>query len=170
MPTEKEKAKKDSYEKALNAFEQVMKVFHKGDYVKAYELLTAFLEKYDSENEMVDRVKMYLKICEEHVKEEKVILKSFDDYYQHGVFKTNHGEYDEALKLLTKAQSLEPKEGKVPYLMSSIYCQMDQPDRCLEHLQQAVELDSYFATLALNEEDFDALKEDEKFKLITELG
>lgn len=167
MPSEKEKARKDIYQKALTAFEQVMKVFHKGDYKKASELLGSYLEKYDSENELVDRAKMYLKICDEHGKKEKMSLKSFDDYYQAGVFRTNHGEYEAALEMLTKAQSMEPKEGKIFYLMSSVYCLMDQPEKCLEHLERAIALDSYFAVLAQNEEDFSSLKEDEKFKLTT---
>jgi len=169
VPSEKEKARKDTYQKALTAFEQVMKVFHKGDYEKASELLGAYLEKYDSENELVDRAKMYLKICDGHVKKDEVSLKSFDDYYQNGVFRANQGEYEVALEMLTKAQSIEPKEGKIFYLMSSVYCLMDQPEKCLEHLERAVALDSYFAVLAQNEEDFSSLKEDEKFKLITEV-
>ncbi|MEE8378656.1 MAG: hypothetical protein V3R45_09785, partial [Candidatus Aminicenantaceae bacterium] len=62
-----------------------------------------------------------------------------------------------------------PKEGKIFYLMSSVYCQMDQAEKCFEQLERAVGLDSYFAVLARNEEDFSSLKEDEKFKLITEV-
>ncbi len=167
MPTEKEKARKDIVQKALTAFEQVMKVFHKGDYNKTSELLGAFLEKFDSEKELVDRAKMYLKICDEHMQKDKVVLKTFDDYYQNGIFKANHGEYELALEMLTKAQSMEPKEGKIFYLMSSVYCLMDQPEKCLEHLERAIALDSYFAVLAQNETDFSSLKEDEKFKLTT---
>ncbi len=167
MPSEKEKARKDLYQKSLTAFEQAIKIFHKGDYKKAADLLGAFLEKHNSEIELVDRAKMYLKIIDGHLNKSEGTLKTFDDYYQRGVFKTNNGEYEEALKMLIKAQSLEPKEGKILYLMSSVYCLMDQPEKCLEHLENAVELDMYFAILAQNEEDFTSLKEDEKFKLVT---
>ncbi len=171
MPSEKEKERKDKYQKSVTAFEQVMKVFHKSnrDYGKVSALLVAYMEKHDSENELVDRAKMYLKICDQYVKKEKVSLKTFDDYYQNGVFEANHGEYETALIMLTKAQSMKPKEGKIFYLMSSIYCLMDQPEKCLEQLERAVALDSYFAVLARNEEDFSSLKEDEKFKLTTEV-
>lgn len=167
MPSEKEKAKKDLYQKSLTAFGQVMKVFHKGDYKKAIELLGVFLEKHNSESEFVDRAKMYLKISNKRVKKDEGSLKTFDDYCQNGVLKVNNGEYEEALKMLTKALSLQPKEGKIFYLLSSVYCLMDQPEKCIENLKQAVELDSYFAILAQNEEDFTSLKEDEKFKLVT---
>ncbi|MFC2166501.1 tetratricopeptide repeat protein [Acidobacteriota bacterium] len=167
MSSEKEKARKDLFQKAMTAFEQAMKVFHKGDYKKASALLGIFLEKHNSENELVDRAKIYLEICDEHVKKDKVTLNTFDDYYRNGVVKANQGDYEEALKMLIKALSLEPKKGKTLYLLSSVYCLMDQPEKCLEHLERAVELNSHFAILAQNEEDFISLKEDEKFKLVT---
>ena len=167
MPSEKEKARKDLYKKTLTAFEQAMKIFHKGDYQKASDLFGAFLEKHNSESELVDRVKMYLKIIDGRLKKDGRTLKTFDDYYLNGVLKANHGEFEDALKLLNKAQSLEPKEGKILYLLSSIYCQMDHPEKCLENLERAVDLDSFFAILAQNEEDFVSLKEDEKFKIVT---
>ena len=167
MPSEKEKERKDLYQKAIAAFEQAMKVFHKGDYKKVSDLLGAFLEKHNSENELVDRAKIYLEICDGQVKKDEETLKTFDDYYWNGVFNANRGKLEEALKMLIKAQSLEPKEGKSLYLLSSVYCMMDQPEKCLEHLERAVELDNHFAILAQNEEDFISLREDEKFKLVT---
>jgi len=77
-------------------------------------------------------------------------------------YKANDGEYDEAITMLAKASSLEPKEGKVFYLLSSVYLNMDQPEKCLEHLERAVALDSYFAILAQNEEEFSSLKRGRK--------
>ena len=167
MPSEKEKERKDLYQKAIAAFEQAMKVFHKGDYKKVSDLLGAFLEKHNSENELVDRAKIYLEICDGRMKKEEEPLKTFDDYYRNGVVKANQGDYEEALKMLIKAQSLEPKKGKVFYLLSSVYCLLDQPEKCLEHLERAIELNSNFAILAQNEEDFISLREDEKFNLVT---
>ena len=146
-----------------------MKVFHKGDYRKASDLLGAFLDKFDSENELVDRAKIYLKTCDRLLKNEKMALNSFDDYYQDGMIKVNSGEYEEALKMLDQAQALRPNEGKVFFLLSSVYCLLDQPEKCLENLARAVALDSHFAILAQNEEDFNSLKDDEKFKRVTRM-
>lgn len=170
MAVEKERAKKDKYQKTLAAYEQAMKVFHKGGYQKATELLNAFVEKTDSEKEFLERARIYLAICEEQLKKEKVSLKTFDDYYQHGVYKINQGEYEEALKLLNKAQELEPKKGNIPYLISSVYCRMNKLDESLEHLKKAIQIDKFFAILAQNEEDFKPFKDDKKFKLITRMA
>jgi len=167
---EKEKVKKDEYEKAFTAYTQAMRAFHKRDFEKAVELLNAFLDKHASERELVDRAKIYFTICREGQKKEKVQLKTFDDYYQYSVFKINQGDYEEALKLLEKAREMEPQEGKILYLMADAYCKMGQMDQCLEHLKRAIQLDKYFRILAQNEADFEPLWEDKKFKLITRMA
>jgi tetratricopeptide (TPR) repeat protein len=166
---EKDKVKKDEYEKALSAYSQAMKPFHKGDYKKADELLKAFLDKHGSERELVDRAKIYLALCEARQSKEKVSLKTFDDYYQYGVFKTNHGDYEEALKLLEGAREMKPKEGKILYLMADIYCLKGEKEKCLDLLKKAIQLDKYFSILARNERNFESLWEDKKFKLITRM-
>jgi predicted Zn-dependent protease len=60
-----DKTKKDSYEKAFAAYGEAMKEFHKGKLDRAQELLTSFLEKYDTEKELVDRAQLYLQITQE---------------------------------------------------------------------------------------------------------
>jgi tetratricopeptide (TPR) repeat protein len=162
----KEKNKKDDYEKMLSNYSKAMKSFHKGDYEKAAELLLDFLDKHPDEKEFVDRAQIYIEICKGREVKEKIPLKTFDDYYQYSVYKINQGKYEEALKLLEKARDMNPKEGKVFYLMADAYCLKNDKERCLEHLKKAIQLDEYFRILAENEIDFEPLKEDKKFKLI----
>ncbi len=167
---EKEKAKKDAYEKALAAFDLAMKAFHKGEFVKSEELLNSFVENFPLEKELVDRAHVYLKICASKKKKEKIQMNTFEDYYQFSIMKLNHGEYEEALKLLGKAAEMKPKEGKIPYLMANTYCLMGEIEPCLEHLKKAIQMDKFFSTLAQNESDFEPLWEDKKFKLITRMA
>ena len=96
-------------------------------------------------------------------------MKTFDDYYQYGVYKINQRKYEEALKLLEKARDMKPKEGKVFYLMADAYCMKSDKEKCLEHLKKAIKLDEHFRILAQNEADFEPLREDKKFKLIIRL-
>jgi len=167
---EKEKIKKDDYQKALLAYNQAMKAYHKGEYEKASELLKDFLEKHSSEKELVDRVQIYIAISGARKEKEKVQLKTFGDYYEYSVYKINQGDYEEALKLLDKAYEMKPKEGKILYLMADTYCLMGQAEQCLEHLKKAIQLDKFFGILAQNEGDFEPLWEDKKFKLITRMA
>lgn len=163
-----EKVKKNDYEKALAAYSQAMKVFRKKDYNKSEELLKQFLEAFPKEKELIDRVHLYLKLCENKKNKETVSLKSFEDYYQYSIIKINLGEYDEALKLLTKAQELDPQSAKIDYMMANVLCLMENEEECLEFLGKSCEKDPYFKILAQNEEDFEILRENEEFKKITD--
>ena len=169
MTDKKEKLKKDDYEKMFSAYSRAVKPFRKGEYEKAAELLKDFVDKHPDEKEFVDRANIYLEICTGRQVKEKIPLKTFDDYYQYSVYKINHGKFEEALKLLEKAQEMDPKEGKVSYLMADAYCLKNDKERCLKYLKKAIQLDDYFRILAQNEADFERLKEDKKFKLIIRL-
>lgn len=170
LPESKEKLKKDAYEKSLATYGQAIKVFRKGDFAKAKELFKAFLEKHPEEKELVDRTKIYLSISENRLDKESIQLKTFEDFYQYSVYKLNQEDYDQALKLLMKAREKEPKEGKIPYLMSLVYCQMGNVEKSLETLKDAVHLDKFYGILAQNETAFESIWEDKKFKVITKLA
>lgn len=170
MTEAKEKAKKDIYKKALSAYSQAVKTLRKGDCAKAKEYFEAILEKHPAENELVDRVKINLAICENRQKKDTVSLKTFDDYFLYAVYKLNQEDFAETVKLLEKAREKEPKEGKAVYLMALAYCQMGDVDKCLESLKEAVHLDKFFGILARNELNFEPLWEDKKFKVITKMA
>jgi tetratricopeptide (TPR) repeat protein len=165
-----EKAKKDSYERALSAYGEAMKEFHKGKLEKAQELLKSFLEKYDMEKELVDRAKIYLEITQEKGKKAVIPLKTLDDYFYYGVYKMNTGDYEEALKLLEKALEMKEEEGRIYYLMADVFVLMGKTEEALESLKKAVQKDKFFRILAQNETDFEPLWEDKKFKLITRMS
>lgn len=167
---EKEKVKRDEYQKVLAAFSLAMKSFHKGEFGRAEEQLKEFLEKYTSETEFIDRAKVYVAICDSQQRKEKIQLKTFEDYLQHSIVKINRGDYEGALKLLEKAREMSPKDGKVPYLVADVHCRTGQTEICLDHLKTAIQLDSFLRILAQNDSDFEPLWEDKKFKLITRMA
>jgi len=166
-----EKTKKDEYQKALAAYSEAMKEFHKGKFDKASEALQNFLEKCPTEKELTDRAKIYISICEERAKEgkESFPLKTVEDFYQHGVYKMNSGDFEEALKAFEKAQKMNPDDGKIYYSMANLHCLTGQTELCLENLKKAIQIDKFFRILAQNETDFESVWEDKKFKLITRM-
>ena len=164
-----EKIKKDAYIKALSAYGDAMKEFHKGNMDKAGELLQAFLDKHDTEKELVDRARLYLQMTREKGKKETIALKTFDDHVQYSVYKINAGAYEEALQLLEKALEMEGEEGRVFYLMADAYVHLGKTDEAMECLKKAFQKDRFYRILAQNEIDFAPLWDDKKFKLITRL-
>jgi tetratricopeptide (TPR) repeat protein len=164
------KAKKDEYQKALAAYGQAMKDFHKGEFEKAAVALAEFSEKYAAERELVDRARIYIELCKNRDKKERMSLKTVDDYYFYAVYKINQADYDGALKLLEKALDLKGGEGKIHYLMADIHCILGRTDEALESLKKAIQQDRFFRILAQNEIDFEPLWEDKKFKVLTRVA
>jgi tetratricopeptide (TPR) repeat protein len=164
-----EKIKKDAYDKALAAYGEAMKEFHKGKFERAQELLKTFAEKFDTEKELVDRAKMYLQTIKEKGNKEMISLKTAEDHFYHGIFKINEGAYDDALKLFEKALEMKADEGKTYYLMADAYILQGKTEEALEYLRKAFMKDKIFKILAQNETDFSPLWEDKKFKLISRL-
>ncbi|MBS3818809.1 hypothetical protein KGY73_04820 [bacterium] len=160
---------KDEYGRALTEFGEAMKEYRKEDFQKASEKLKAFIKNYPKERDLVNRAKLYLSICQEKQKKKKLSLKTFDDHYHYSLFKLNQGEFEEALKHLDKAQQMKPKQGKVFYLKALVNVLMERKEKSLENLKKAVQLDKFFKILAKNEVDFEPLKEDKKFNLITKV-
>jgi tetratricopeptide (TPR) repeat protein len=166
---EKEKKKVDSYEKAILSFGDAVKAYRKGDCNKAVEMFEALKEKHASERELVDRARTYIKICQNIMKKETFPTKTFDDLYESGVFLMNLGKYEEALKFFNKAIEKNPDHAKILYFMAAIYQSMGDSDQSLEFLKKSIQKDKYFKILAQNDSDFENLREDKKFKLITKL-
>jgi tetratricopeptide (TPR) repeat protein len=164
-----DKSKKDIYEKALAAYGEALKEFHKGKFDRARELLSSFVEKFEAERELVDRARIYLDIIREKGKKETVSLKTADDYFYYGVYEINSGAYEEAVKLLEKALEMKGDEGKIFYLLADAYMLQGKVDEALEFLKKAFQKDKVYKILAQNESDFEPLWEDKKFKLIARL-
>ena len=98
--------------------------------------------------------------------EDVKIKKTFDDYFLSGVYSINAGHFEDALKVLAKAAEMEPKEGKVPYMMSLAAIKDGDEDGGLKHLEKAVKIDDFFKILAQNETDFENLSKNETFQNI----
>ncbi len=170
MSVVKDKINLDSYEKTLSSYSQAAKAFRRGDCKKAKEYFGAFIEKYPMEKELVDRAKLYMKICKDKDKKDAFALKNFDDYYEMGVYKLNQGAYEEALKLFNKALEKDPSKGKILYLMGKTHYLMGDKDKFLDNLKSAIQVDKSFQIFAQNDSDIDDIKNDKKFKLITKLA
>lgn len=170
MAEAKQNAKKDEYQKALTAFGLARKSVQQRNFPKASELLKDFLKKYSAETELADRAKTYLSISEGQQKKEAIPLKTFEDYYQYGIFTLNQGKHKEAVDLFEKAQKLNPDEGKIYYLLAEAYSLMNNNEQCLENLKKAIQIDKFYKILAQNEKDFEKVREDKKFKVLTKLA
>jgi tetratricopeptide (TPR) repeat protein len=150
-------------EKILEEFTAAVKVFHKGDFAKARAQFSAFVEKHPGEAEIRDRVLSYLAICERNLAPRDPRLRDADDFYNHGVFLLNNGEYEEAARALEKALSLDAGNEKALYAMACVHARSGRKGEALETLREAIRANPANRILAASDTDFAEIGQDPEF-------
>lgn len=150
---------KTAYNKAIEAFEKALKVLHKGDHERAKGQFEAIVTEFQGEPEIADRALAYITICDRQRKT-SFSPRSFEELVAYGVFCHNEGEYDRAIKYLTKATDLEPGSDHAHYCLAAAYSRRGDSGGAARHLKEAVEADSYNKVLAKADEDFTPVREE----------
>lgn len=154
-------AEEIQYRKNMARFENAVKVFNSGDFAKARELFAALTTI--SSQDLAQRVRIYLNICERRLSKPALRLKTVDDYYNYAVSMANQGNREEAENNLNKALKLAPKSDYIYYALATTQALRDNVEGSLENLHKAIELNAKNRYLAQNDSDFEALEEDPRF-------
>jgi tetratricopeptide (TPR) repeat protein len=151
-------------EKAIKEFERGIGHLHRQNYAEAADHFKAVLEEYPAEKELSDRARVYTRICKGMLGPRQSHPRSSEDYFYFGVMKANEAEYDEAVKLLARALEANPKDEKVHYVLASTLALKGERDVALKHLKEAIDLNATNRVYALNDPDFEPLRDDETFQ------
>ena len=150
---------KTAYNKAIDAFEKALKVLHKGDVDRARGQFDAIVAEFQEEPEIADRAQAYLAICERQQKS-TFTPRTFEELVAYGVFCHNRGDYDRAIKYLTKATDMEPGSDHAHYCLAAAYSMRGDRGGAARHLKEAVQADGYNRILAKTDEDFTPVREE----------
>ena len=147
------RATSERYQKAIESLERAMKSLHKGDPGKAKEYLEKLQEGYPDEIELMDRVRSYLVVCDQRLSPQKR-PKNAEEMVTAGVMSLNDGDATQAIKLLSKALELEPKNAHVQYCLAAAYGLSGDAPTSAKHLKQAISTDPSTRFHAKTDEDF----------------
>ncbi len=150
---------KTAYNKSLEAFEKALRVLHKGDPERAKNQFEAIASEAREEPEIADRAQAYMSICDRQRKS-SFSPRTFEEIVAYGVFCHNRGEYDRAIKYLTKATDMEPSSDHAHYCLAAAYSRHGDSGDAARHLKQAVNANTYNRVLAKTDEDFAAVRDE----------
>lgn len=162
------RAQSERYQKALDGLEKGLKALYKGDPEKAKEQLTRLQENYSEEKELMDRVQSYIVVCEQRLSPQKR-PKNVEEMATSGVISLNDGDHATAIKQLTKALELEPKNAHVQYCLAAAHALGGDAPATAKLLKQAIGSDPSARVHARVDEDFSRVWDsDEVAVLLTE--
>ncbi len=152
------------HEKALKEFERGVAHLQRQNYAEAQERFQAVAQDYAQEKELVDRAQVYIRICKDRGDRKAPQPKTTDEMFYFGVIKANEADYDEAVRLFERALEAAPKDEKIHYVMASTLALKGDRREALDHLKQAIELNATNRIYAINDPDFEPLRDDETFQ------
>jgi tetratricopeptide (TPR) repeat protein len=153
----------DTATKALKQYEDGLKAFRKGDYAKAIPHFEGVLGNYAVEREICDRTRMWLTVARLRAGGSSPKLENADDYYYQGVLEVNDGRLEDAVRMFESVISRNAESDKAHYALAAVCGIRNDAPGATRHLSRAIEINAANRVHALNDADFDALREDAEF-------
>jgi tetratricopeptide (TPR) repeat protein len=153
--TARQKRDDAQYLAAIRIFELAVQQFTKQNHEKA----KALFEKLEGTTypEVVDRARLYLRLCQQRLESSAPPLKTATDYYTLGVAELNSRNLNLAIEHLAKADKMQPKREHIRYALAAAYALQGNTEAAIEHLKAAIQLRPGNAYQARHDEDFQSL-------------
>jgi TolA-binding protein len=147
---------------ALKSYEEALKVFKKGDYSRAISQFEAIVKEYPGEREICDRSRTWVAAAKARLASLPA-AKTPDEHYYRGVLAANDGRLDEAATSFQAAVSQDPRSDRSHYALAALRGMRGESSAAVSHLTKAIEINPSNRVRALNDADFDTLRDDAEF-------
>jgi tetratricopeptide (TPR) repeat protein len=156
-------AEADRYAEAVRQFGAAVALMQRGDYGRAHEALRAVAHQNADEPALAERARMYARICERRTAAPPAEPTGAEPLYLRGVTLSNDGRWDEALRLFDRAIQAQPSSGWYIYARASTYALKGNVAAAIGDLRQAIALEPATRFRAVNDPDFEQVREEPAF-------
>jgi Tfp pilus assembly protein PilF len=150
--------KKPTYHEAVSLYERGLQALQRRDFAAAAEALRNVIARYPDERELLERARLYLKVCERELEPREQAPKTADDWVYAATVALNSADEPAALHHLTRALEANPRHDHAHYMMAVAAARRSELERSLEHLRQAVSLNQENRSLARQDPDLEVLR------------
>lgn len=152
-------------EKALKEIERGMNALHKQNWSEAVTHFQTIVDGYPQEKELQDRAQMYVRVAKSHLEGDGGTQRAKpEELFYLGVMKANEADYDQAVELLDRALQHNPKDERSHYVMAATRALKGEREVALRHLQEAITLNAQNRFYAMNDPDFESIRDEETFE------
>jgi tetratricopeptide (TPR) repeat protein len=139
---------------ASKHFDEGVRFIHGKNLKKARESFKNVVDNYSEEKEMVDRAKMYIRICDGVHSHKEQVLESAEEYFTRATLRFNEGDLDGSIQDHQEALRHSPKADHVYFSLAGIYAIKGDADQAMKTLEKAIKLNPENRKLALQDDDF----------------
>jgi tetratricopeptide (TPR) repeat protein len=149
-------------------YERGLQALQRRDFAASAEALRTVIERYPDERELLERARLYLKVCERELEPKEPAPKTANEWVYAATVALNAGDETTAHRHLQRALAEDARHDHAHYMMAVVSTRRNDSAAALEHLRQAVALNPENRSLARQDPDLDALRDESAFKTTLE--
>jgi tetratricopeptide (TPR) repeat protein len=155
--------RKPGFYEAVAIYERGVQALQRHDYDGAAGFFRTILERYPEERELLERARLYLRVCERETARQPPGPKTAAERVYAATVALNSGDHTGALDHLQRAIGEDPDSDHAHYIMAVALGMRGRADEALDHLRRAIGLNPDNRGLAREDPDLEALRSHESF-------
>jgi Tfp pilus assembly protein PilF len=159
-------ARKPGFYEAVAIYERGVQALQRHDFQAAAAFFRTVLERYPEERELLERARLYLRVCERETSRQPAIPKTSAERVYAATVALNSGDHAGALDHLRRALTEDPESDHAHYIMSVALGMRGRADEALDHLRQAIALNPENRGLARQDPDLESIREHDGFRSV----
>lgn len=160
--------RKPGFYEAVAIYERGVQALQRHDYAGAAELFRTVIEKYPEERELLERARLYLRVCERETARTTPPPETPAEQVYAATVSLNAGDHATALHHLQRALTADPENDHAHYIMSAALSLRGRREEAIEHLHRAIELNPENRSQALQDPDLENIRDLDGFRAIVE--
>jgi tetratricopeptide (TPR) repeat protein len=165
-PAETPSVRKPGFYEAVAVYERGVQALQRHDFQAAAGFFRTVLERYPEERELLERARLYLRVCERETSRQPSTPKSPAERVYAATVALNSGDYTGALDHLQRALGEDPESDHAHYIMAAALGMRGRVDEALNHLRSAISLNPENRGLARQDPELEVVREHPSFQSV----
>lgn len=160
--------RKPGFYEAVAIYERGVQALQRHDYPGAAELFRAVLERYPEERELLERARLYLRVCERETARLPPGPRTPAERVYAATVALNSGDHAGATEHLQRALSEDPENDHAHYTMAVAMGARGRVEDALDSLKNAIGLNPENRSLARQDPDLEPVRAHRNFAAVLE--
>lgn len=155
--------RKPGFYEAVAIYERGVQALQRHDYDGAAGFFRTILDKYPEERELLERARLYLRVCERETARQPAGPKTAAERVYAATVALNSGDPSGALDHLQRAIGEDPESDHAHYMMAVALGTRGRTEEALDHLRRAIGLNPDNRGLAREDPDLESIRTHQSF-------
>lgn len=160
--------RKPGFYEAVAIYERGVQALQRHDFSAGAELFKTVIDRYPEERELLERARLYLRVCERETARQAAAPQTAGDLVYAATVALNSGDHAAALSNLQRALSVDANNDHAHYIMAAALSMRGKRDEALDHLQRSIALNPENRAQAMQDPDLENIRGYEGFRAALE--